>query len=142
MLHKLFKGRNYVRKCGSCIVRFALIHFIQSQIRMNKRMFMFVRNCSYWVKTALTIKIEFKSSLTNLELILDPHLERAKRAEKVLGVTALKMRTNTGDSLPVWSTRVTRSPDSMGSGSSGPVNMKSRGPWLCWRWPVWFVNTA
>jgi hypothetical protein len=63
-----------------------------------------------------------------LEFILDPHLERAKRAEKVLGVTALKMRTNTGDSLPVWSTRVTRSPDSMGSGSSGPVNMKSRGP--------------
>ena len=28
-----------------------------------------------------------------------------------------------------------------GSGSSGPVSMKSRGLWLCWRWPVWFVNT-
>ena len=103
-----------------------LVTEIKSEIQMNKSQF--VKNCSHGVKTALTIKIEFKSSLTNLELILDPHLERAKRAEKVLGVTALKMRTNTGDSLPVWSTRVTRSPDSMGSGSSGPVNMKSRGP--------------
>ena len=34
-------------------------------------------------------------------LLKDPHLDLANRAEKVRGVTALRIRTNTGDSLPV-----------------------------------------
>ena len=41
------------------------------------------------------------------------HLDRANLAENVRGVTARKMRTRTGDSLPSRSTRVTRSPASI-----------------------------